>query len=445
MPVRSALSSTAHLLLSVVLLASSLPARAQPAASTEIEPGKHIRDRIAPLRTTDPDAPLDDLTPLRDIIGDARIVGLGEPTHGTREAFQTKHRIIRYLVEEMNFSIFSIEANMPEAYALNDYIIEGRGDPRELIRGMYFWTWQTEEILALVEWMRAWNLANPHSGGKPRLRFTGFDMQTPHVAWTNTFDFLTANAPDLAERNADLLKQIEAVMQAARPGAAPEPGLNATHVAREAEALRQALLKRRAELVEKAGSEATEWAIQNARVVAQSAEMYASILSNPGSMFNTRDRCMAENVAWLTRAYPGERIILWAHNGHISRAEFMGMKPMGLNLRDEFEAGYLAIGFATSRGSYTAMTPGDWQVTRANPLAPPPDRSIEEILSDSGVPMGILDIRDAGAFPWTREPRPMRSIGAMVTDQQFYDCLVGEMFDIVVHLEETSSSIPLTP
>lgn len=442
MATRYLFSAIAHCLMPIALVTPSFPALAQPA---EIEPGKAIRDHIVPLRTADPAAPLDDLAPLRGIIGDARIVGLGEPTHGTREAFQTKHRLIRFLVDEMNFSIFSIEANMPEAFALNDYVIEGRGDPGELIRGMYFWTWQTEEVLALVEWMRSWNEANPPSTGRPRLRFTGFDMQTPHVAWQNTFDFLKAHAPDLAESNANLLTQIETLMQAARPGAVRDPAFDVESVTRAAAALHQTLIERRAELSEKAGAEAVGWAIQNARVVTQAVALYAAVIADPSSMFNTRDGSMAENVEWLAQAFPGERIVLWAHNGHVSRAEFMGMRPMGMNLAKAFGSDYLAVGFSTSGGTYTAMTSGDWKVTQGNPLVPPPDRSIEQVFSDAGVPMGILDIRDAARFPWSREPRPMRSIGAMVTEQQFYDCLVGDMFDIVVHIEETSSSVPLTP
>ena len=77
----------------------------------------------------------------------------------------------------MGFTIFSIEANLPEAYRLNDYVLTGVGDPRLLLRGMYFWTWDTEEVLDMILWMRAFN-----ASGRGRVQFTGFDMQTPIVA-----------------------------------------------------------------------------------------------------------------------------------------------------------------------------------------------------------------------------------------------------------------------
>jgi erythromycin esterase-like protein len=86
------------------------------------------------------------MQPLKKIIGDARIVALGEATHGTREFFQLKHRMLEFLATEMGFTIFSIEANMPEAYRVNDYVLTGVGDPAALLRGMYFWTWDTESL-----------------------------------------------------------------------------------------------------------------------------------------------------------------------------------------------------------------------------------------------------------------------------------------------------------
>jgi erythromycin esterase-like protein len=135
------------------------------------------RANAIPLATAEPGHGLADMEPLRKAIGDARIVALGEATHGTREFFQLKHRMVEFLATRMGFTVFSIEANMPESYRLNDYVLHGKGDPRELIKGMYFWTWDTEEVLAMVEWMREFNRS-----GKGRIEFTGFDMQFPDTA-----------------------------------------------------------------------------------------------------------------------------------------------------------------------------------------------------------------------------------------------------------------------
>lgn len=135
-----------------------------------------------------------DMQPLKKTIGDARIVSLGEATHGSREFFQLKHRMLEFLATEKGFTIFSIEANMPEAYRLNDYVLNGNGDPAQLIKGMYFWTWSTEEVLDMVLWMREFN-----KSGKGRLQFTGFDMQTPDVAADIVQTFVDKNDSEYAD------------------------------------------------------------------------------------------------------------------------------------------------------------------------------------------------------------------------------------------------------
>jgi erythromycin esterase-like protein len=104
-----------------------------------------------------------------------------------------KHRLTEFLASELGFAIFSIEANMPEAYRLNDYVLYGKGDPKALLQGMYFWTWNTEEVLAMIEWMRQFNAA-----GKGRVQFTGFDMQTIRVAAGIVDEFLQKVDADYA-------------------------------------------------------------------------------------------------------------------------------------------------------------------------------------------------------------------------------------------------------
>ena len=136
-----------------------------------------VRSNAIRLQTVEAGHGFADLQPLKRVVGNARIVSLGEATHGTREFFQLKHRLLEFLATEMGFTIFSIEANLPEAYRLNDYVLRGVGDPRQLLRGMYFWTWDTEEVLDMILWMRAFN-----ASGRGRVQFTGFDMQTPTVA-----------------------------------------------------------------------------------------------------------------------------------------------------------------------------------------------------------------------------------------------------------------------
>lgn len=555
-----------------------------------------IRAHAVAVATPEAGSGFDDLAPLDAIIGDARIVALGEPTHGTREAFQLKHRLLEYLVERKGFSIFSIEASTPEAYALNDYVIDGKGDPARLIAGMYFWTWNTEEVLAMVEWMRDWNRRLPPDEGKPRLQFTGFDMQTPDVAFSIALSFARLQAPEVAERHAGLLADVKALASRAvgggdhawttATGAFPAgvargkklrfsawirtedvtgwagawwrcdtpagvngfnnmqdqgitgttawtrrqftldvpadteninfgfilagggaawfdgveieldgepydnpalfsldfenpavrflseggpgytvsrveknphagkkcleirrrttpaaPRVDPLEVTTRAETFAGELAHRRDELAARTGPKATDWAIHNARIVAQCAGMHAV-----DHGFNARDEAMAANVSWILEQNPGQKIVLWAHNGHVSRAEAFGMTPMGRHLSDRFGKDMVVFGFAAGAGRYTAMA-GDQGLRSDNSLAAPPEESVESIFLSSGLSAAIVDVRGAGpddpGSAWAATRRPMRSIGALASDQQFWPCVPARFFDVLVWQSETTASRPL--
>ncbi|HUD72672.1 MAG TPA: erythromycin esterase family protein, partial [Dongiaceae bacterium] len=161
-------------LLAAAVIACAVPAIGADKRAVAVD---WVRRTAIPLTSVEAGHGFEDLQPLKKIVGDARLVSLGEATHGSREIFQLKHRMIEFLATEMGFTIFAIEANMPEAYRLNDYVLKGEGDPAALLKGMYFWTWDTEEVLAMIRWMREFN-----QSGKGRIEFTGFDMQFPAVA-----------------------------------------------------------------------------------------------------------------------------------------------------------------------------------------------------------------------------------------------------------------------
>ena len=177
-------------------------------ASSAPEPETWIRAHAIPIQTVEAGHGFDDLQPLAKVVGDARIVALGEATHGTREFFQLKHRLIEFLASQKGFTIFSIEANMPEAYRLNDFVLHGNGDPKQLIKGMYFWTWDTEEVLDMILWMREFNRS-----GKGRIEFTGFDMQTPNVAMEIVRSFVREHEPSYLDTLNRTYSDVESVQR----------------------------------------------------------------------------------------------------------------------------------------------------------------------------------------------------------------------------------------
>ncbi|MFI5458651.1 MAG: erythromycin esterase family protein [Isosphaerales bacterium] len=416
---------------------------AELAAEREPKPAEveWLRKNAIAFKTDRAESGFDDLQPVKAIVGDARIVGLGEATHGTAEFFRMKHRLVEFLASEKGFTLFAIEANMPEAYRVNDYVLNGKGDPRALLRGMYFWTWDTQEVLDMILWMRRFN-----ESGKGRIQFLGFDMQTAAVAAENARRFVALVDPEFAKTAAESYDGLDKAIGQAQAGDASQKSFAAKAVTRLANVAKKgrvdAVLKHmeeaRARYLEKKPAALVDWAIQNARVAAQAAGMMVGSFSG-GSAH--RDRCMADNVDWiLAQASPGSKIVLWAHNGHVSKTG-MGSTSMGSHLAKRHGKDYVVLGFAAYKGRYTAIGQGTGLGTHEAP--PAQSGSIEYYTHASGLPRMIIDLRraskDNSSSAWLTRPLDHRSIGAMAHNMSYPSVLPDE-YDALIAFDDTTAS-----
>jgi erythromycin esterase len=397
-----------------------------------------LKSNISPLATTDPSASLSDLAPIKNIVGNSQIVGLGEATHGTREFFQMKHRIIEYLSQNMDFTIFAIEANMPEAYRLNDYVLHGIGDPAELIKGMYFWTWNTEEVLDMVKWMREFNLS-----GKGRIQFLGFDMQYMTNAAANVQWFLdhydssishsTQTTYALARELILRMKTDYASYYSSRSNNRADSDTASWLMAiNDCRALEKHLESYPVNFSKGINPDTLAWAVQNARIVTEAVE--ENFGYSRGHYI--RDSCMAENVKWIREHNPRAKIILWAHDGHIQKDS----GSMGYYLNRLYGPNYVAIGFSFYDGTYTAT--GKQGLT-AYTATVPDSGTIEYNFHKLGIPLWLLDIRKSKltdpVSEWLHQPVPFRVIGAM-EENYFPPRTLSKSFDALIYVDHSNAS-----
>jgi erythromycin esterase len=183
-------------------------------------------------------------------------------------------------------------------------------------------------------------------------------------------------------------------------------------------------------------AQATDWAIQNARVVHQCLMVEAQQAQ--------RDECMAKNVKWILDQAPKDsKIVLWAHNGHVCRANVFGFKSMGAWLAEWYGKEQLVVGFAAGEGQYTAVVSGKG-LRSDNALQPPIDGSYETYFRASKLPTLLLDLRTAAsggpASGWLAQSHRFRSIGALAMDEQFGPAKLPEMFDVMIYIDKTTAS-----
>ncbi|MEU7472804.1 erythromycin esterase family protein [Streptomyces sp. NPDC044984] len=446
---RKAAVLSSVLFLSLSAVAAGTPATAGPPEHSSGPTVGSVADAIGrsahTLRSTDPEGSLRDLTALGHMVKDAEVVGLGEATHGSRDFFRMKHRVLRHLVERKGFRTFSLELPWSSGVRVNEYVLYGKGDldriAREEFQGSYR-IWNNADYLDLIEWMRAHNRHHPTDP----VRFAGNDMGyagpelydrvTDHVARTHPhlkarvtalYDGLTP-ATDAATY---LERYLQLPLTERRKRA--ERTLEAYELLRDQ---RPALGESRREHI---------WTVQHARAIHQMAQGYSYDITDEAQvteMMKYRDRVMAENVAWWHR-HTGDRILLSAHNTHVSYDAFDPRYPktQGAFLRDALGGDYVSIGFSFHSGAFKAFGTDD-DVIRTYRVDAAKPGSNEHTLDRAHQRDYILDMRTAprSVRTWLAEPRPTWNVGAGWPDPVEYRIALGEAHDILIHLNKVEAT-----
>jgi erythromycin esterase len=387
-----------------------------------------LKNNVDTFQTASPVENDDDLSFLKEMVSDAKIVSLGEGTHGTHEFFTMKHRITKYLVEKMGFTVFAIEANMPEARNVNNYVLNGIGNPKDVLAGLYFWTWNTQEVLNMLKWMREYNVSQ-----KGKIEFWGFDMQFPNVAIQNTLNFLQKYDTAYYETAKEKYQQTIAFNDEVRKIKSNPGGILYEPYLSYAEEVYNHLLENAGKYNSIISNDSTEWYIQSSRIIVQSLETRMQ-------KQQSRDESMAINIQWIINHMPtGTKIILWAHNGHVSKRE-SNFLPMGAYLNKIYSKDMVVMGFGFNKGNYTAVGPNGLGVYPTSQSEP---GSVEWMMHSLNYPRLFLDLRKIKDSPLSavfNKELEFRSIGAMAMDYAFYNTIITDEFDILIYFENTTPS-----
>ena len=403
-----------------------------------------MKEVAIPLDGVDAEQGFHDMEPLRDVIGDARIVSLGEATHGTREFFQMKHRMLEFLVTEMGFNIFAIEATMPEGFDVNEYVLTGKGDPEKALAGLYFWTWNTQEVLEMIRWMRRYNADGRNTR---KVKFYGNDIQSP----VRPMKVVLAYLDQVGSEKSEQLRAHEALSLLV-------DAYSAQSYARVDEALMLDALDVMRETTKELDAKKTDYLSNTSEEEWTFARLHADILernirmnirserfTNGGAI---RDTAMADNVQWiLEHEGPDAKMVLWAHNAHVAVHE----KWMGHHLRAAYGEDMVVFGFAFNQGSFQAMEMPFWTGKGLRPfhVKPLDEKSLDATLAEVGIPISVIDLRqlpDSGAVTnWFERAPRSRSFGAGFHDSMekvAHSQSVTSWYDALIFIDETTAARP---
>lgn len=395
-----------------------------------------------------------DLGPLLGRIGDARIVLLGEATHGTSEFYRMRERITRALITEKGFNIIGIEGDWPDAARIDNYARHLEYPPTEWTAFARFptWMWRNDEVRVFVDWLREHNGSVRASA---RVAFHGLDLYSLYNSIRSVLRYLEDVDPEAAR----IARQRYGCLTPwqADPATYGHAALTGSYRTCEKEvlAMLQDLLHKQRDYAERDGERFLD-AVQNARLVANAERYYRTMYYGSRASWNLRDNHMFETLKTLLAYYGRDsRAVVWAHNSHVGDAAATEMSARGeINIghlcRTEFGDRAYIVGFGTHGGTVAAASDwdGEMEIKEVRPSRP---ESYEGLCHASGVPRFMLPLRDPpsdGLRQALMKPRLQRAIGVVYRPEtelasHYFQAVLPRQFDDYIWFDESRAVTPL--
>ena len=395
----------------------------------------------------------------------AKVVCIGEASHGTHEFYQVRADLSRRLIAEHGFDAVVAEADWPDSFCV-DRFVRGVGQDSSAVsalrgfRRFPQWMWRNTVMVDFVEWL--WN----HDRGKEereQAHFFGMDLYSLHASVDAVLRYLERVDPEGAKRarfRYSCFDHFGEDPQAYGYAASFDLSRSCEDVA-----VRQLVELQRRMRDRPGGDEAaaTEWfsAEQNARLVKNAEEYYRSMFRGRVSSWNLRDRHMVETLVMIAEHLEAQgregKLIVWAHNSHLgdARATQMGRGGewnVGQLVREHWGRERCAlVGFTTHAGTVSAADDWDEPVQRkaVRPSLPGSwERLLHDVADSSGSDSFWLPTARPALRDLLRETRLERAIGVIYRPEtermsHYFDAEIGEQFDAVIHLDETRALTPL--
>jgi erythromycin esterase-like protein len=375
--------------------------------------------------------PVEDLAGL---VGDARLVLLGEATHGTHEFYALRADLTRRLVAEHGFRAVAAEADWPPAARVHRWI-QGAGDDRDATEALGGfarfprWMWRNGVVAELATWMR------DHGG----VAFHGLDLYSLRESMAEVVAYLDRVDPRAAARARERYACFDHLDERAYGRAATTGRI---------EPCEDAVVAQLLELRERAPDlpgDAHFGAEQNARLAANAERYLRAAFGGRASAWNLRDTHMADTLDALCEHLGGAGVVVWAHNSHLGDARATTMGDRGeLNLgqlaRERHGDAVRIVGFTTHAGTVTAAR--DWdEPGERRTLRPSLPGSVERALHDAGVEEGVLDLREGDLLL-------QRMVGVVYHPESerwshYVEARAAEQFDVLCHVDVTTALEPL--
>ncbi len=401
------------------------------------------------------DIDAEDLGPLLERIGDARVVLLGEATHGTSEFYRMRARITRELIMKRRFTMVAIEGDWPDTARVDRWVrhLEIPSVAWKAFTRFPTWMWRNVEVENFIDWLRHYNGAVEDRDH--RVGFHGLDLYSLYTSIAEVLRYLDEIDPDAAR--VARARYGSLTPWQGDPAAYGRAVLTQGYRSCEAEvvAMLRHLLDQRLEYMRRDGDRFLD-ALQNARVVANAEQYYRAMYYGSVESWNLRDQHMFETLrVLLAFAGPDAKAVVWEHNSHVGNAAATEMGARGeLNVgqlaRGEFGERAFSVGFGTDHGTVAAAS--DWDAPmEVKRVRPAHVDSYERLCHDAAVEAFLLPLRRPRRAEVRDElmaQRLERAIGVIYRPEtelasHYFHAVLPAQFDEYVWFDETRAVTPL--
>lgn len=394
-----------------------------------------------------------DLDPLLDRIGDARVVMLGEATHGTHEYYTWRTAISKRLIAEKNFNFIAVEGDWPDCYRLNRWI-KGYDDQEKASRELLHhfnrwptWMWANWEVDALLNWLKKYNDSKP---ANQRIGFYGLDVYSLWESMEALVGYLHKTDPKAAELAIQALRCFEPFEEDPQRYAGSSYRMG---VSCETEVVRLLAEIRKQATVYDHDPEAALNAEQNAYIAVNAEKYYRKMIAFDGHTWNLRDNHMIDTLQRLLNFHgPKSKAVIWEHNSHIGDARYTDMQRQGLIntgqlARERFgEKNTVLAGFGSYAGKVIAG--GAWGAPMELMPVPPARPDSVEALLHNRYNSNCLLVFDQAIKTALDRPLPHRAIGVVYhpsyeTTGNYVPTLLNRRYDAFLYIDQTTAVHPL--
>jgi erythromycin esterase-like protein len=390
-----------------------------------------------------------------DRFGDARVVCLGEASHGTSEFYRARAEISRRLIERHGFNIVAVEADWPDAATIDRYVRHRPWREGELKAFERFptWMWRNREFDGFIRWL------HDHNANRAYERMCGFyglDLYNLSGSMRAVIDFLERESPELARLAHRRYGCLEPW--------AEEPQLYGRNALIEGYARCEVgVVEMLKDLIQHQldcyAPDCDEWldAAANAQLVKDAEAYYRVMYHGSAESWNLRDQHMFDALNMILDAKPNSKAIVWAHNSHIGNAAFtdMGMQRDELNIgqlcKDKWDDRARLVGLGTHTGTVAAAD--DWdEPMKIKHVRPSLPQSYERASHEAGLDRFLLDLREGEVGREIQQelmaPRLERFIGVIYRPEterwsHYSEAILPRQFDSWLWFDETHAVTPL--